>query len=497
MSDPGQAPRWLGGIGRHTLVYTGGLLLNRAISLLLLPLYTSYLTPADYGVLTLVGVTMDVWSILAGTRVASGIFYLHHQSPNAQAQRVLLSTALLALAASYAVVTIVAFALSTVIARLVIPAGHEAVLIRIAAAAFLFDGLTVVPLAYLQLRERSVVFVAVTAVKLLVQVVLNVVLLVVFHQGVLGILLSTLTANVLVGTSLGVYLLRDVGVHFAGSAVRRLVRFGLPLVGTQVATFIATYGDRYFLASVSGEAEVGVYSLAYQFGFLLVIVGFMPFNAIWEPRRFAIAQQPERDSLYARGFVICNLILLTVAVGIVLFVSDALVVIAPPAYHRAALLVPLICVAYVLQSWSDFHSLGIMMRERTQLITVANWAGALAALGGYVWLIPSLLGTGAALATVIGFAVRQALIYLFSQRLWPVQFRWAPVLRQVVLATLVCGVSWLAPRGSLGVSLLIRGGLFLAYLGGLWWAGVLSREDRQVIRAALRSPRMVLEALKG
>ncbi len=40
-------------LGRKSVAYTIGFLATRAISFLLLPLYTNALTPADYGVLTL------------------------------------------------------------------------------------------------------------------------------------------------------------------------------------------------------------------------------------------------------------------------------------------------------------------------------------------------------------------------------------------------------------------------------------------------------------
>ena len=40
-------------LGRKSAAYTIGFLATRAISFLLLPLYTNALTPADYGVLTL------------------------------------------------------------------------------------------------------------------------------------------------------------------------------------------------------------------------------------------------------------------------------------------------------------------------------------------------------------------------------------------------------------------------------------------------------------
>ena len=42
-----------------------------------------------------------------------------------------------------------------------------------------------------------------------------------------------------------------------------------------------------------GETAVGIYGLAYQFGFILGTVGFTPFALMWEPLRFRIAKSEE------------------------------------------------------------------------------------------------------------------------------------------------------------------------------------------------------------
>src|SRR5207245_2004604 len=80
-------------------------------------------------------------------------------------------------------------------------------------------------------------------------------------------------------------------------------------------------------------------------------------------------------------------------------------------------------------SWTVMHNIGMQVQERTEYYTLANWVGALVALAGYALLIPRLLGLGAALATVASFGVREWMVYALSQRLWPVHYRWTPVIR--------------------------------------------------------------------
>jgi len=476
-------------VGRDTVIYGSAILLTKLASFVMLPIYTRYLTPADYGTLQLITTTLDVIEIFAGARLVTGIFYFFHKVDTERDRRKVLSSTFAVLAASYLTAGAAAYAGASFLARLVFGGAGDPTLLQIAAVSLASNAMLVVPMAYLQVAGQSIRFVAVGLSRLVLQVTFNLFFLVVLHLGVKAVLLSTMITNLMVGAVLLAYFLGHVGLGMSGPATRALLRFGLPLVAVNVATFISTFGDRYFLQAAADTTVVGIYSLAYQFGFLLAMVGYVPFNTVWEPTRFAIAKRPDRDDVYARGFVYFNVLLLSAAVVFALFVATVLRIMAAPSYWSAADLVPVILIAYVLQGWTEIHNLGIMMQERTELLTWANWAAALVAVVGYAWLIPRYLGMGAAVATVLAFGVREVLVYVWSQRLWPVRYRWAPVLRLTTVALLVCVARTLVPQGGMLHSVAWSLGLLAVYGVGLLYAGVLSKDEREVVYGVLRSPR--------
>jgi len=261
----------------------------------------------------------------------------------------------------------------------------------------------------------------------------------------------------------------------------------------EMATFIATFGDRYFLNAAADVATVGIYALAYQFGFLVAAIGYMPFEMIWEPVRFSVAKRPDRDELYARAFVYLNLMLVTTALAITLFVDDVLRVMTTPGFYPAARYVPVIVIAYVLQGWVGLQDVGIHVRERTEFITLANWASAITALVGYALFVPRYLAMGAAGVTVAAFAVRYLGCYWISQQLWRVGYRWGPVLRLIVLAVAVAVIGRLLPDLDLLASLGTKSGLMLLYVVGVLNLNILSAEEKGRLQETLRS---VLGALR-
>ena len=88
-------------MGRHGLVYGAGILLSRLVAFVMLPVYTRFLTPSDYGALQLVAMTFEVVSIVAGSRIAQGIFRFYHKADGESGRRDVLSTSLVLLGSTY------------------------------------------------------------------------------------------------------------------------------------------------------------------------------------------------------------------------------------------------------------------------------------------------------------------------------------------------------------------------------------------------------------
>ncbi len=491
-------PFRLSRVGRQALVYGAGILLSKAAAFVMLPVYTRYLTTTDYGVLDLINVTLiEATTVFAGASLVIGIFRFYHKAEGPDERQALLSTALLLLSASYAILAGCIFVMAPQLSTLLFGSSGKTTLLRIASGSLAWEGFILVPLAYLRIRERSQLFVIAQSAKLALQLGLNLVFLIPFGMGAQGVLLSGLLANSVLAPVLLGYLLREIAFRPSRQAARQLLRFGVPLITTQMAMFIVTYADRYFLQAAAGSAVVGLYALSYQFGFLLFTLADVPFSQVWDPLRFEVAKRPDRDRIYARYFVYLSVVFMTLGTLLALFVRDFLRVMAAPAFLHAADIVPLLLAAYMFHGWAKFHSIGILVRERTWFIACADWSAAIVALVCYWLWIPPLLGFGAALATLAAFAVRWAIVYGVSQWLWPVRYEWRGVVQLAGVAGVVVAVGLLLPGETLVESVGARLVMFAVLGVALWCLPLLSDEERALLRRARSEPRVVLGKLIG
>lgn len=482
-------------VGRQAALYGLGVVLGRALSFFSLPIITQLLTPADYGVISLIEMTFDVLTIIAGSRIAQGVFHFYHKANEPADKRAVLSTSLILLFITFSCVATVAWFSAPALSRLLFNTEEYATVIRIASLSFPWQGLLGIPLDYLRLRDSAGVYVSVGFSKSLLQLTLIYVFLAIFGMGIEGVFLSTLVAQSLIGIGLVVWLVRSVGLRYSVSTGRDLFRFGMPLVLTQIATFFTTFGDRYFLQAHTDEATVGIYALAYNFGFLLFSLGYAPFGMVWDPVRFEVARREDPDRVFARAFIHMNILLFTIALAIALFVGDFLRIISDPDFWGASAFVPVILAAYVLQAWTSFHEIGILVKEQTRFVTISNWTAALTAALAYTFLIPTMGGWGAALGTFVAFAIRSVMTYRFAQRLWPLELEWTPVLKIVGLATAAVIVEILLPEMRLVPSIGVRLLIGLAFLAGIWKSGVIPAEERELVERFAREPRLALRQI--
>lgn len=485
-------------LGRDTMLYSIGTILSRVVSFAMLPLYTRYLTPADYGLLQILELALDITAILISGAATAGIMRFYFKAKTERERNTVLFTGWGTQVGLNVIGTVLLLLAAPFIWHLVLGEAGTVSMVRIAAVNFTVGALLYVPMLMLQADQRPRAFIATSIGKLVLQLSLNILFLVWFHWGPRGILLSTLFANIAVGLVMSWILVRRTGISWDWSTYRMLRRFAVPLQVSNGGTFILTFGDRFFLEHLHGLGSVGIYGLAYQFGFLISGTVAGPFTQAWNPQRWQLVQESAavRDTRTNRGFLFGDLIVVSAAVGIALFIRPIIYVMTTPAFYSAVYIVPLILLAYVFQVWTSVVDFGIQVSERTRYTSFATWVSVIVVLVLYFALIPRFGGMGAAVATLIAMIVRFGCTLHWSQRLWRIEYRWGPHIRMLSAGIAISGAGFLfAPTGVLQLIGIGIGGLVL-YLGFIWTT-VLHSDDRALTLRFLRDPSALTALLRG
>lgn len=474
-------------VGKHTLVYGVGVVASKLVSFIMLPIYTRYLTTADYGVLELLSTTIDVIGMLAGIGLAAGVFKHYAEAETDGERRELISTVTIGTTALSFIVAVVGIAVSPVLTRLLFGPSVTPQYFQIFFLIYFFQNIGNLALILVQAEERSRLFVVLSVVKLLVTLALAIWLVVELRLGILGVLLSSLIATASMSVGLAIYIVRRVGFRFSAKRFTSLANFGAPIALWTIGSFILTFSDRYFLNHYAGPSAVGIYSLAYKFSFLLSAFAVAPFSQIWEPRRFAIARQSDAQEIYRRMFLYLNLALFAGSALIILFIRDLLSIMVDPAFLPAYRLVPLLLVTTIIQQWTGYCNFGLFLKNATRLYAWSAVIGVIAALILNTALIPRYGMFGAAWATVAAYSIRFVPVYLFAQAKYHIDYPWPKIVGLGLLLAAVWEVRNFADVLPLPLSL-AASLILLLFIVPLIYTRMLDGDERAFLTRVIRRP---------
>ncbi|MBL8793095.1 MAG: lipopolysaccharide biosynthesis protein [Planctomycetia bacterium] len=468
---------------RHAAVYGLGTILIQAGGFFLLPLYTAYLSPAEYGVLEILSRMADVLAIcllLGGVRQAVVAF--HGQCHDDGERRRVVATLLAVLAVTVlGSVGAVCLTADYWYAWLGI---SDANLLRLAFTATMMEAAFVLLLAVCQARQESSLYVGITIAQFLVRTSLVIVLVVGCDWGVWGVVTGTVVVSGAAALGLAAREVARGAWRPDWSKARAMLAFSLPLMPAGIGFFILNNGDRFFLLRYAGEDAVGTYALAYKLALAVSLLGRTPFTMVWTARMYEVAKQPDASLVFGRCFTRLIGAYLLVGLALCLFAGEITVLLGGPRYAGVAPLIAPVVLAYLFLTVADLMDAGFYIRRRTWH---KSWIVAVSTstmLLLYALLIPRWHGLGAALATVGGFVVHACLTGLASQRVFPVRYEPTRLAAMLALAIGLWSVSQSLPVG--GWAIPARLGLWALWPALLWLGGFVPEEEKQLAGSLLR-----------
>jgi len=468
-----------------TKIYVFAEILRNSVSLIMLPIYTRFLTPADYGSVELLSMIIDFSMIIFGARATEAVFRFYCTSHSVKEKNSTIASSLFLSFFMGCVGAAFVIALSEPLAIAVFDdASYQEYIILLALTMVLLP-LIEIPFAYIRAMQNARLFFNLSAVKLVVQVSLNIYFVVYREMHVEGVVYSTLFSFLIISALLTSYTIFKVGTKVTKKACADIFSFSLPMKLATVGAFFLTFGDRYILNIYTDLSQVGIYSLGYKFAFIFTILSWDTFEKMWDAEKYVVYKKPEAKAVYQKVFLYMNIILFTVGLGFSLFVKDLLKIMSAPEFWPAHQVVPIVIMAYIIQSWGRYCDLGIMLKKKTIQIAYAQWFAVTVVAVAYFTLIPAFGIMGAAWATVIGFAAQFYWVNKKGKAYYDMHLPWTKVSMIAALAITCFSLTFFVPDDLL-LSILLRAAIFGLFCLLLYILPVLHDGQKKEIKLNLK-----------
>ncbi len=462
--------------------YTASSIGSKVFAVFLLPLYTRYLTPSDYGAAEVMMASVIAASIVIRLGMIEAILRFYYRDD--VDRRAALATGFASLFWTSTVAALVALAFAGPISTALL--GHEdAGLARLAILGLWTLTLWEYVLTLLRLAERARTFFAITIANVALTIPVTIWLVVLEKEGANGLLAATYSTAI-------PFILwrlwaerRSLGLVPDRSLLRSMTRFGLPTMPAELSIYSLSFIDRIVLVRRASLAEAGLYALAVKFaqGMNVLARGF---QLAWPPLAYSIADDDEARGVYALVFTWFAALCAFFVTGLWLYSRWIVRLLAAPDFFRAHEAIGLLSTGVALYALYLVQVVILGRTNRTELSFPATVVGTVLNVVLNLLLVPSHGIVGAGIALVASYLAILVITYVLTHRVFAVPYEWGRLAILIALSAALVGMAEAFVPTSGAAGFLLRALLWAAFPLVLWAIGFLTAEERRSLANLLR-----------
>jgi O-antigen/teichoic acid export membrane protein len=258
---------------KSSSVYTIASILQNGLSFLLLPLYTKYLTPADYGVIAITTSVNDFLSVflLLGLNSAITRFYYDYRD-RPEELKIFWGT----------ILTVIFLTTVSVVTLLIIT---EGILLKpltgeiefypfifVSLLTLIFQPFFNIYISITQTREQPQTYVRLTLLQFLLNVGLSILLIVNLKMGVMGALSARSIVMAIMAILSMSLLSREISIGIKFPYLKEALAYALPIIPHSLASQVSAISSKIIINQILNTNAVGLYNIGLMLGSIMSII---------------------------------------------------------------------------------------------------------------------------------------------------------------------------------------------------------------------------------
>ena len=215
---------------KQTAIYTVGTIIRRIASFVMLPIYTRYLTPADYGTVELLLMAATIAFVLLGLRISQSLLRYYIMADGLEQKNIVASTVLFNVVGASVLGVSALYILAEPLSAIIFGNTGFSNELRLFSFTLLLNVVIDTCFTYLRACQKAILFVMLNIAYLSIQILFNIIFVVMLELHVLGVIYSTLASGTIMCSALFSYMVWNVGVHYSWAVTKRLFLFTIPLI---------------------------------------------------------------------------------------------------------------------------------------------------------------------------------------------------------------------------------------------------------------------------
>ena len=409
---------------KNSSLYTFASFLQKGVGFFLIPVYTRFLTPDDYGILNVLSSVMGFLSIIfmLSLHAAATRFHFNNESKTYRAS-VWGTIVILVLLNSIFMGGLAIWFHNYLIDPFVgnIPFWHLSIW---ALLTTIFNPIYNLYQYWLQTVENGKTYTINLLSNYFLSLSLNILTIVVLGWGVFGMLFSTFVVSIAFFTYSILRFNKFINWRIDRNIAKDSAKYSIPLIPHSVSGYFSVMADRLILNRYASTFDVGLYSIANQFSFIMntLTTSFIQALTPWFYNEMSKKEFDNKKlSYYTEG---ASLVFMIISVLLICFSPDFVSFMAAESFSESWKPIVFLSFGFVLNGFYYFFSKPLFYGYPQYMMYVSMVQLAVN-LGFNFILIPNYGFIGAGLAFFMSELVVSVIVLVFSSKLFKkIKFTW-------------------------------------------------------------------------
>lgn len=383
---------------KNTIIYAIGNFGSKFLSLLLLPLYTYYLTTGDYGYFDLITTTATLLIPIVTFQVNDGLYRFLLESKNAKEESKYISNSFF--------ITIRNLLLFNLV-----------FIILIQFKSFRYDYLILLQINFSILAglwsqisrglKRNLEYATSGVISTIVILISNIVFITILKYGIGSLIVSNILSSIITIIYLDYKLKIHIYIKYKLQdkiIKKQLILYSIPLIPNVISWWFMSVSDRYFLNFYKGIEANGIYAVANKFPSILIMVNSI-FYLAWQESAISEYNSKDKDIFYSKMFNLLVVLEFTSVIILLAFTKFIMKYMVNNKFDSAWLFIPFLYFGSIFSAFSSFYGTGYQSAKETLGAFYTSLYGGIINIILNIALIPLIGIQGASLSTMVSFLV--------------------------------------------------------------------------------------------
>ena len=415
---------------KTSIIYLIGNVLSKLIAFILIPIYTTYISPNIYGEFDLINSLISLVVPLIFFQVWDGLFRFVYDYEDIKEKYFVVSNSFNIFIFGIILYEIIFIIISKFIN---IPGTIFVNIYGISyAAQYLFGTVA-------RTFKQNKLYMISGVVNTLVNLLLNIILIVILKQvNINSLFLSIILGNFVQCLIIFIKLdiikytkLKNINFHL----IKKMMKFSMPIAVSTISYWLLTGYTKVFISKNFGYSSNGIFAMGSKMAsFILVIVSVM--QMAWHESSFEVANNKDKKEFYQKGLNSFLIILLYSTISIILLLKVIFPIIIKGEYYESIKIMPIILIYTSINAFSGFASSQFLAEKDSKIPLYTTLISAFINIL-LLFLLKKFDIFGASIALFISFFINTALRIILLKKKYNIKINKKNILSSIIILIIV------------------------------------------------------------